>query len=118
MITKSIRLTEEEAATLRDYVDLTGEVEANVLKRAALMGLQEMRVERAILDYLKHGDSSRAGEIAGIGRAPFLNLLMDRGVTILSGPSHLAEDLSNLADILGDERLRVRTRAPEGEPAT
>jgi hypothetical protein len=45
MITKSIRLTEDEAASLRNYVTLTGEVEANVLKRAALRGLRDIRLD-------------------------------------------------------------------------
>ena len=35
LTTKSIRLTEEEAADLREYLEITGEVEAVALKRAA-----------------------------------------------------------------------------------
>lgn len=49
MLTKSIRLTEEEAAELREYLAATGEVEATVLKRAALRGLKELRLEQGIL---------------------------------------------------------------------
>ena len=105
MITKSIRLTEEEAASLRRYVELTGEVEANVLKRAALRGLGDLRLERAIARYLETGDSHKAGEIAGIGRAPFLWEAMERGVQILRGPSRMEDTLQALGTELGDERL-------------
>jgi predicted HTH domain antitoxin len=105
MITKSIRLTEQEAAGLRSYVDLTGEVEANVLKRAALRGLKDLRLDQAILNYMEHGDSYRAAEIAGVGRAEFLWLAMERGVTLLKGPSHMEETLEALGHALDDKRL-------------
>ncbi|MBI4494391.1 MAG: hypothetical protein HY690_16530 [Chloroflexi bacterium] len=107
MITKSIRLTEEEATELRDFLDLTGEVEAAVLKRAALHGLQELRLEQAALAYLKSGDSYEAAEIARLPRAQFLSVLMDRGVALLKDPSTLLEEVSFLADALGSERLRA-----------
>ena len=48
MLTKSIRLTDEEASELDDVVQQSGEVEASVLKRAALRGLREDRVDRAV----------------------------------------------------------------------
>lgn len=106
MITKSIRFTEEEAAKVRDYVQHTGEVEASVLKRATLRGLQEMRAEQGILAYLRGSTSSEAAEIAGMGRAPFLQLLIDRGVTLLDDPSSFYEEVLDLADAFGSERLR------------
>jgi predicted HTH domain antitoxin len=105
MRTKSIRLTEEEEAALRQYVQATGEVEATALKRAAMRGLREMRLEQGILAYLNKASSSEAADIAGVPRAVFLQELMDRGITILDGPSTLRAQLEKLAELLGNERL-------------
>src|SRR5688572_26738228 len=105
VITKSIRLTEEQAAELRRYVDLTGEVEASVLKHAAVRGLKDLRFERAILQYMESGDSYEAAEIAGMGRAEFLWLAAERGVPVLKGSSFMEETLESLGRDLGDERL-------------
>ncbi len=105
MRTKSIRLTDEEASLVRDYAARTGEVEASVLKRATLRGLREMRLDDGILAYLATRDSSYAAEVAALPRAIFLQTLIDKGVTILDGPSTLAEELRALAHRLGDAHL-------------
>ncbi|MBI3971201.1 MAG: DUF433 domain-containing protein [Chloroflexi bacterium] len=105
MITKSIRLTEEEAAQVRQYVEATGEVEAAVLKRAMLRGLKDIRLERGILAYLEGHGASEAAAIAGLGHAEFLWELMERGVQVLKGPSHMAKTLDRLGRELGDEKL-------------
>jgi len=111
MITKSIRLSDHEAAIVREYVDLTGEVEASVLRRAMLRGLQDLKLEQAVTFYLRNGDSDEAAKVAGLPRAQFLNVLIDRGVTLLKGPSTVAEDVAFLAEALGNERLRSAAAA-------
>ena len=105
MVTKSIRLTDEEAAGLREYVTATGEVEANVLKRATLRGLRELRLDQAILAYQRGHRASEAAQIAGLPRAIFLQALIDRDVTILEEPPTLAEQLEHLAERFGNQRL-------------
>src|SRR5687768_15727473 len=100
MQTKSIRLTDEEATSLRAYVAATGEVEASVMKRAMLRGLVELRLEQGILAYLNGEDSAAAAEIAGLPRAGFLQALIDRGIHILDGPP-LGPQLEFLAEYLG-----------------
>ena len=107
MATKSIRLTEAEAAELRDYLATTGEVEAVALKRAAMRGLREMRIEQGILAYLNGRGSSEAAQIAGLPRAEFLQVLIDKGVTLLEGPSTLRSELEALAERLGDDGLAI-----------
>lgn len=102
---KSIRLTNEEVAELREYVEATGEVEASVLKRSAMRGLRELRLDEGILAYLEWRDSAAAADLAGLPRAEFLQALVDRGITILAGPSTLAPELDLLAGRLQDERL-------------
>jgi hypothetical protein len=110
MQTKSIRLTDAEVAQLREYIARTGEIEAAALKRAALRGLRELRLEQAILAYLETRDSSGAAKAAGVPRAELLQVLIDKGVTILDGPSTLASELRVMAEHLGDERLAAAAR--------
>ena len=117
MPTKSIRLSDEEAASLREYVELSGEVEAVALKRAAMRGLREFRLDQAILAYINGRDSATAAAIAGLPRARFLEVLAERGVALLDGPSTVAEEVTDLADALGDERLRRAARAVFTRPA-
>ena len=70
-----------------------------------MRGLKELRLERAILSYLEGRDSSAAADIAGIPRAGFLQVLINKGVTLLEGPSTLAVELEALAARLGNDRL-------------
>jgi hypothetical protein len=117
MITKSIRLSEDEASQLKAYVQRTGEVEASALKRAALRGLHDLRVEQGILAYLDGYDSGSAAAIAGIGRAQFLWLLSERGVTLLR-EHDLAESLRTLAQDLNDPKLTAAAKAIEDHQRT
>ncbi len=77
MVTKSIRLSEQEAAQVSGYVKLTGETEASVLKRATLRGMKELRLEQGILAYLNGHGSAEAAATAGMGRAEFLWVLAE-----------------------------------------
>lgn len=110
MLTKSIRLKEEDLEELRRYLKISGEVEATALRKAALRGLRELRLERGLLAYIEGGDSAEASEIAGLPRAEFLQVLMDKGLTLLQSPSTLATELEALASELGNERLSVAAR--------
>ena len=105
LTTKSIRLTEEEVADLREYLEISGEVEAVALKRAAMRGIRELRLGEAIRSYLEERDSDHAARIAGLPRAQFLQILTDKGISILDGPSSLASELENLARRFEDRRL-------------
>jgi len=105
VLTKSIRLTDEEATELDDVVRQSGEVEASVLKRAALRGLREDRLDRAVLLYLRGASSSEAASFARVPRARFIDLLADKGVAVLEGPSSLPEELEHIARFTGDDRL-------------
>ncbi len=108
MLTKSIRLSDDEADDLQHYVSLTGEVEASVLKRAAMRGLRDMRLEQGLLAFIQGQGSigsAEAARIAGIPRAEFLQILVDRGIAMFHGPWSLAAELDSLAEYLGDEKL-------------
>jgi hypothetical protein len=105
VLTKSIRLTDEEASELDDVVQQSGEVEASVLKRAALRGLREDRVDRAVLLYLRGASTSEAATFARVPRARFIDLLADKGVAVLEGPSSLPEELDAIARLTHDKLL-------------
>jgi hypothetical protein len=105
MPTKSIRLSDAEADSLRELRAETGESEAAVLRRATVRGLQELRLERGLLAYLGGTTSHEAAMIAGLPRAAFLDLLAERGIVMLQGPSTLASELDALATQLGNPRL-------------
>jgi hypothetical protein len=109
MQTKSIHLTDEEAASLGAYVTVTGEAEAAILKRAVLRGLADLRLEQGILAYVNGEDAAAAAEVAGMPRAIFLQALIDRGISILDGPP-LGPQLEYLADSLGSDRLAAIAR--------
>lgn len=116
MLTKSIRLTEEEARELDDLVRESGEVEAGLLKRAALRGLREDRVDRAVLAYLRGASAEQAAALAHLPRAPFVDLLAERGIRILDDPSSVPEELELLARLGGDLRLASAAAAERDDP--
>ena len=72
LTTKSIRLTEEEVAELREYLEISGDVEAVALRRAAVRGIRELRLAEAIRLYLAERDAEHGARIAGVPRAQFL----------------------------------------------
>ncbi|MCC7104466.1 MAG: hypothetical protein IT307_04925 [Chloroflexi bacterium] len=115
MVTKSIRLTDEEADELHSYLGLTGEVEGVALKRAAMRGLRELRLEKGIMAYLGGQGSAAAAEMAGLPRAAFLQALVDRRISLLEEPSALAMELEELGEQLGNDRLRAAASKLAGE---
>jgi len=122
VLTKSIRLTEQEASELEEFVEQSGEVEAAVLKRAALRGLRDDRVDRAVLLYLRGASTSDASSFARLPRGRFIDLLADKGVVVLEGPSSLPEELDAVARLSGDKQLAevaeaIRGRGPVQPPA-
>lgn len=114
LTTKSIRLTEEEVADLHEYVEISGEIEAVALKRAAVRGIRELRLTEAIRVYLDERDSEHGARIAGLPRAQFLQVLTEKGISILDGPSSLTSEIEGLARRFGDRRLS--DAATEVEP--
>jgi hypothetical protein len=93
VVTKSIRLSAAEAREIAACLRLVGGTEAALLKEATLRGLREIRLSRAVAAYTEGASSSEAARIARMPRAPFLQALMDRGVTVLRGPSGVEAEL-------------------------
>jgi hypothetical protein len=120
-VARTVRYTENEVNEIREYAELTGEQEAVVLARASIRGLREERFERGLLAYLGGISSSEAASVAGVDRHTFLVRATERGA--IAGdtePATLLQDLSRVAEVLGDERLatavaRVSQQSAEGE---
>jgi predicted HTH domain antitoxin len=105
MVTRSVHMSDEDAEALRQLQAVTGNSEEEILSRAAAQGLRDLRLEQGIKAFKEGLGSGEAAVIAGLPRAHFLQELIDRGVTILDGPSTLSTELEGLARCLGDERL-------------
>ena len=123
MFTKSIRLTDDEAQELESFVRESGEVEAAILKRAALRGLREDRVDHGVLVYLRGEGTDRAAAIAHLPRARFIDLLAEKGIRVLDQPSTLADELDLIAHLSKDQRLAdaassIRGGGPVGPTST
>jgi predicted HTH domain antitoxin len=93
-----------------------------VLKRAALRGPRDERLDKAMRHFVNGASSSEAAALAHMPRARFLDLLADRGVAVLDSPSTVPEELEAVAALLGDERLvevarDVRLRRSAEAPA-
>ena len=120
-IARTVRFTDGEVREIREYAELTGEQEAVVLARASLRGLREERFERGLLAYLGGLSSSEAAGMAGVDRHAFLLRAAERGAVVGdTEPATLLQDLSRVADLLGDDRLaaavaRVSQRSFESD---
>jgi hypothetical protein len=110
MVTRSVHLSDEEAEALRQLQAATGESEEDILRRAAVQGIRDLRLEQGIKAFKNGSGSGEAAAIAGLPRAIFLESLLDRGVEIDGGPSTLGPALAALGRSLGDKRL---TKAAE-----
>jgi hypothetical protein len=105
-IAKTVRYTQDEIREIHEYAELTGEQEAVLLERASIRGLREERLERGLMVYLGGASASEAAHVAGLDRHTFLNVALERGVTVGDDdPGTLLRDLAQAADVLGDERL-------------
>ena len=106
MPTKSIRLSDEEADELQRLLAETGETEELVLRRAALRGIRDLRIEEGIRAFLNGRGSAAAAVVAGMPRAVFLQLLVERDIVLLEGPPSLSRELATLGEALDDARLK------------
>ena len=105
MVTRSVRLSDEDAEALRQLQAATDEPEEEILRRAAVRGLRDLRLEQGIKAFKNGSGSGEAAAIAGLPRAVFFEILLDRGIEVDGGPSTLGPALLSLGRSLGDKRL-------------
>lgn len=103
-VTKSIRMTPEEAADLAQLVVGTAYAEAALLRQWVLAGMQQFRVTAAIHAYQDgHLDVRHAAERAQLPVAIFLEELTARKVAILEYSDAFGPGLEALREAFGRE---------------
>jgi hypothetical protein len=110
MVTRSVHVSDEDAEALRQLQAVTGDSEEEILSRAAAQGLRDLRLEQGIKAFKEGLSSGEAAVIAGLPRAHFFEILLDRGVEVLGPEPSLATQLEALGRSLGDKRLTEAAR--------
>jgi len=105
MVTRVVQLSDEDAEALRQLQAETGESEEDILSRAAVRGIKDLRLEQGIQAFKQGLGSGEAAAIAGLPRAVFFEILLDRGVEVDGGPSTFGPALAALGRSLADKRL-------------
>jgi hypothetical protein len=107
-VTKSIRLTEEEATELAQLVTGTAYAEAALLRQWVLTGMQQFRVAEAIRAYQEgQMDLGQAAERAQLPVAIFLEELAARRVAVLEDPDTFGPGGDALREAFGAEHGEV-----------
>ncbi len=110
-VTKSIRLTPDEATDLAQLVSGTAYAEAALLRQWVLAGMQQFRVAEAIRAYQDgHMDIRQAAAQAHLSVAVFLDELAARKVALLDQPDTFGPGLEALREAFGTE-LAGKARA-------
>ena len=103
-VTKSIRLTTEEADDLAQLVTGTAYAEAALLRQWVLVGMQQFRVVEAIRLYQDgHVDIHQAAARARLPVAILLDEMAARKVAILDQPYAFGPGLETLRGAFGTE---------------
>ncbi len=102
-VTKSIRLTPEEAEELARLVEGTAYAEAALLRQWVLAGMQQFRVTEAIRAYQEgHVDLRAAAERARLPVAVLLEELAARKVAVLEDADAFGPGLESLRGAFGE----------------
>ena len=106
-VTKSIRLTLEEAEELGHLVEGTAYAEAALMRQWVLVGMQQFRVVEAISAYQEgHVDVRQAAEQAHLPAAVFLEEMAARKVAFLDRADAFGPGLEALRQALGSNPAR------------
>jgi hypothetical protein len=116
-VTKSIRLTTEEADDLAQLVTGTAYAEAALLRQWVLAGMQQFRVMEAIRMYQDgHVDIHQAAVRARLPVAILLDEMAARKVAILDQPDAFGPGLEALRGTFGVEPEEQRDTAVASHP--
>lgn len=101
-VTKSIRLTEEEAEALAQLVKGTAYAEAALLRTWVLAGMQQFRMTEAIRAYQEgQVDVQQAAARAHLPVAVLLEEMAARKVAVLDAPDAFGPGLTALREAFG-----------------
>ncbi len=103
-VSKSIRLTAEEARELAHLVDGTAYAEAALMRQWVLSGMQQFRLSEAIRAYQENqADLHGAAEQAQLPVAVLLEEMAARKVAVLERPNAVGPGLESLQAAFGQE---------------
>ena len=105
-ITKSVRISREEAREIGKIAEAEAMVEANLLKKFLHTGLASYRLERALGEYSKGRVSLReAAHMARLGYLEFFEEVKKRRISLLDPGVDIVSELLDLAKRFGDRKL-------------
>jgi len=109
LITKSIRVNEEESKQLKQMSQEEGVSEAMLLKRFVHAGMATYRLERAIAAYERgEADIGAAARYAGISIYHLMTELQERNVATPAETEKFVDGLKTLIETFGgSEALRL-----------
>ena len=103
-VSKSIRLTAEEARELAHLVDGTAYAEAALMRQWVLSGMQQFRLSEAIRAYQEgQADLHGAAQQAQLPVAVLLEEMAARKVAVLERPDAVGPGLESLRAAFGQE---------------
>ncbi|MCC9076249.1 hypothetical protein FKZ61_009015 [Litorilinea aerophila] len=106
-VTKSIRLSPEEAEELARLSAQTATPEASLMKQWVREGMRTRKIELAVQAYMQRKVDLRGGAaMAGVSYNRFLRELQSRNIVVLEDDQFL-ERLASLAETFDDEELRL-----------
>ncbi|HIQ06803.1 MAG TPA: hypothetical protein EYH31_14180 [Anaerolineae bacterium] len=113
LITKSVRLTPEEADELARIAQQTAATESALMKKWVLEGLRAQKLERAIQAYMRREVDLRGGAaLAGVSYNRFLREVQARHIVILEDSAFL-DRLYELAETFENPELQDAIRKVE-----
>jgi len=106
LVTKSVRLTDSEGASLREICKQTGLSGAAMMKQWIQEGLLKYKLDKAIAAYSTMEMSlGEAADYAGINKVTLIHEIGRRGLGLIGGGDMFLEDMRTVADVLGDPHI-------------
>jgi predicted HTH domain antitoxin len=117
LVTKSVRLTSDEANALTNVAKQKTMTESALMKKWIIEGIQTENLERAIQAYMKRETDLRGGvALAGISYNRFMEEVQDRNIVILDDDQFL-ERLYETAEMFQSRDLMEAIRELEAGQA-
>jgi predicted HTH domain antitoxin len=117
LVTKSVRLTSDEANALTNVAKQKTMTESALMKKWILEGIQTEKLKRAIQAYMKRETDLRGGAaLAGVSYKRFMKEVQDRNIVILDDDQFL-ERLYETAEMFQSRDLMEAIRELEAGQA-
>lgn len=114
MLPKSVRLTEAEAALLRQISEAELISEAALMRKFVLEGVRRYRLDQAVKRYQEGDlDLSSAAQVAGLAIRELMGEFHRRGVDIYGPEDRLGEGIGALAEVFGASEALHRSIRPK-----